>query len=282
MSVGDTGRTGLLVFFFLVHTNSEGSTVDPWERAPAIAEAANSWHVGDPIQPELLRFHQGPGDLPSPMDSGSLISQVKNLPLLAKLSLDLGADYECREDAFAQGMYVGGPTTFFALIRSLMEQQPATANPWIMDIRGRISRPQVVVDALSIDDNDMSAQKASVVLGRIQADLALGKPWHAVYRAYASEFGYKTGHRTKIGNLGHFVLFEDPSLGQGHYVNIEGGVTWEGKPLPRRLARVGFFDASHLPPLLAAKQGDVIRLHSSIYGEYVLYQVQEVYRPAHH
>ena len=39
-----------------------------------------------------------------------------------------------------------------------------------------------------------------------------------------------------------------------------------------------FSDASHLPALLRAHVGDIVRLRSDVYKQTVLYQVQEVYR----
>jgi hypothetical protein len=44
---------------------------------------------------------------------------------------------------------------------------------------------------------------------------------------------------------------------------------------PRGLA---FFDPAHLPTLLKASVGDVISLPSEQNHEYVLYQVQEIYK----
>ena len=53
---------------------------------------------------------------------------------------------------------------------------------------------------------------------------------------------------------------------------------WEGTPLPRRLWGMARFDPAHLPTLLKASVGDVISVPSEINHEYVLYQVQEIYK----
>jgi hypothetical protein len=53
---------------------------------------------------------------------------------------------------------------------------------------------------------------------------------------------------------------------------------WQGTPLPRRLGGLAFFDPAHLPTLLKASVGDVISLPSEQNHEYVLYQVQEIYK----
>lgn len=77
----------------------------------------------------------------------------------------------------------------------------------------------------------------SFTRGSLSSD-SLSVPGHlqTVYEKYADEFRYSYGHRTKIGNLGHVVVFQDPQLGRGHFVDIEPHViAWEGEELPRRL-----------------------------------------------
>jgi hypothetical protein len=104
---------------------------------------------------------------------------------------------------------------------------------------------------------------------------------------YSEEYSYPPkpdGSRTKIGLLGHLVIFPDPMLGKGHMANITPRnskyevVQWQGSPPPRRLWRLDYFDSAHLPALLKANVGDVISLRSKLYREYVLYQVQEIYK----
>jgi hypothetical protein len=213
------------------------------------------------------------------MDSSALISRVDNLPLLAALAADSDVDSECREDALARGLEAGGPSRFFDLLKSRLHVAASVNDsPWIRDIRERMARPHVFVDALFVSYQDMPRQKALAVLGRITGDLRSGMPWPKVYSKYSEEFGYRTGNRTKIGNLGHLVVFPDPALGSGHFVNIQPGVVqFQGKPLPRRLWRLAYFDPSHVPVLLKAGAGDVISLASELYSENVLYQIQEVY-----
>jgi hypothetical protein len=73
-------------------------------------------------------------------------------------------------------------------------------------------------------------------------------------------------------------VYPDPALGRGYWVNIgPHTITWKGEELPRRLSRLAYFDASHLPSMMHSSPGDVIRLHSSTYSEFDLYQVEEVY-----
>jgi hypothetical protein len=251
-----------------------------WEDAEKIVAAARAWRAGMPLPSELTYYYRTPSDLPSPRDTDGLIQGVSNLPLLAALTLDLDADSRCREDALTQGMYVGGPSKFFAIIRRDLQAAQSTNSTWLSEVRDRLARKHVVVDALSIDFSDMSDAMTSNVMTRIEAELKGGAEWDKVYTKYSDEFGYRTGNRTKVGNLGHFVLFPDPALGQGHWTHdrqFANTFTWEGKELPRRLSRISYFDPSHLSVLLAAQPGDVIRLRSKLYRQNVLYQVQEVY-----
>jgi hypothetical protein len=151
-----------------------------------------------------------------------------------------------------------------------------------------MSRPHAVVDALSIEDRDMPRQQALTVIKRVTNDLRTGVPWSKVYERYSEEFNYPPkpdgSQRTKIGLLGHLVIFPDPLLGKGYMANITPRnskyevVQWQGPPPPRRLWRLDYFDSAHLPALLKANVGDVLSLRSKLYREYVLYQVQEIYK----
>ena len=263
---------------------------DDWDvETKKILQTANSWRTGDPIPPALRRFRQYGSDIPTTMDSDALMAQVQNLPLLATIVLDPGSDNQCREDAFAQGMEVGGPNQFFSLLRPLLAAPAAKDfEPWVNEVRDRISRPHAVVNALFIEDRDMPRRKALMVIERITADLRGGMDWSQAYKQYSEEFSYpadaKTGDRTKIGLLGPLVIFPDPELGKGYMATITSReskteyVQWQGPPSPRHLWGLSYFDAAHLPILLKANAGDVISLRSKLYHEYVLYQVKEIYK----
>src|SRR6266436_6429381 len=156
---------------------------DDWTRAPKVLQTANSWRTGDPVPPELRRLRESKTHEPEPMDSHGLIAQVSNLPLLAALVVDPGADPECREDALSQGIQVGGPNRFFDLLRPQLSTAAAkNIQHWVKEVHDRISRPHAVVDALFIRYEDMSRQQALAVIGRITNDLRRGVPWPKVYK----------------------------------------------------------------------------------------------------
>ena len=255
----------------------------------SILQAAESWRTGDPLPQDLRRFRKYGTDIATTLDSSSLIAQVQNLALLAALVVDSGTEPECREDALSRGLEVDGPKQFFDLLRTQLSTPAAKdIQPWVNEVRERMSRPHVVVDALFIEDRDMPHQQALTVIKRVTNDLRTGMPWSKVYEQYSEEFSDppdpQGGQRTKIGLLGHLVVFPDPALGKGHMATITSGeskyevVRWQGPPLPRRLWSLAYFDPAHLPTLLKANVGDVISLRSKLYREYVLYQVQEIYQ----
>jgi hypothetical protein len=264
---------------------------DHWTHASKVLQAAHSWHPGDTLPPELRRFRESKTKEPNPMDSWDLIAQVKNLPLLAALAIDPGADPECREFALSGGIDVGGPTRFFGLLRpQLSTAAPKNIQPWLKEVRIRMMRPHAVVDALFIRYKDMSQQEALAVIARMTSDLRRGVAWPDAYKRYSEEFSYRSdpenGDRTKIGLYGRLVVFPDPALGSGHMAAVTPSVggsqeeveEWEGTPLPIRLWRLARFDPAHLPTLLKASVGDVVSLPSELNHEYVLYQVEEVYK----
>ncbi|HET9406784.1 MAG TPA: hypothetical protein VFO39_06065 [Candidatus Sulfotelmatobacter sp.] len=263
---------------------------DDWTHARKVLQSANSWRTGDPLPLELLQFRESETKEPNPMDSWDLIAEINNLPLLAALVVDPAADAECREDALSRGVEVGGPNQFFGLLRP---QLSATASenfqPWIKELRDRMARPHSVVNALVIPYQSMSQKEALAVIARITGDLQRGAAWSEVYKRYSEEFSHppsKNGDNTKIGLLGRLVVFPDPELGSGHMASVtvwSGGSQeevdqWKGKPLPIRLWGMSRFDPAHLPTLLKANVGDVVSLPSELNHEYVLYQVEEIYK----
>lgn len=272
----------LLIIALLVGVATSESTRaadETWARG--IVATANSWREGQPIPADLQVYRHSPGDLPISSDSEVLIDGITNIPFLAALATDLHADPRCREDAYAQGLYVGGPTKFFGVLTRDLDVGGEPHVSWLTELRTRAAQRHVVVNALFINDSDMPRAAAVRALDRIQRDLQGGANWNAVYENYADEFRDRVGPRTKIGNLGHLVVYPDPALGGGYFEIAPDGVTWKGKDLPRRLSRLAFFDAAHLSSIMSASSGDVIRLHSSLYSQFVLYQVEEVYPGAH-
>jgi len=269
-------------------TTAQSSAADRLDDGSArILQRADSWRAGDPLPQELRRFRRYGADIPTTLDSDSLIARVKNPALLAALVVDFGTDPECREDALSRGLEDDGPDQFFDLLRTQLSVAAPKDSAWANEVRERMARPHVVVDALFIEDRDMRRRQALTVMKKISDDLRT-MPWSKVYEQYSEKFSYPPesdgSQRTKIGLLGHLVVFPDPLLGKGYMANIKPRnskyevVRWQGPPLPRHLWNLEYFDSAHLPTLLKANVGDVILLRSKLYQEYVLYQVQEIYK----
>lgn len=155
--------------------------------AARILQAAEAWRVGDPLPQELRRFRQYGADIPTTLDSDSLMAEVKNPALLAALVVDSETDPECREDALSQGLEINGPKQFFDLLRTQLSATAAKDSAWVNEVRERMARPHVVVDALFIEDRDMPHQQALTVMKKIANDLRT-MPWSKVYEQYSKDF----------------------------------------------------------------------------------------------
>ncbi|MDB6066843.1 MAG: hypothetical protein JWR26_3051 [Pedosphaera sp.] len=139
----------------------------------------------------------------------------------------------------------------------------------------------IVVDSLYINFHDMPADAAHKVLDQIADELKEGRPWHDVYWKYMEQYEYAyeeklgdgsviKGKRTKICNLGDFVLAEN------------------GNPLIS--FREDWMPKEHIKALFELKVGDILirfdkedlsrfpTLSEKQTGErYVLHRVREVY-----
>jgi hypothetical protein len=127
----------------------------------------------------------------------------------------------------------------------------------------------------------MAPDAAKKVLNQIAAELRTGKAWHSVYQKFADTYEYPwqetqsdgtiaKGTRTKLGNLGDFVL---PANGN-----------------PLFSSRASWMPKGHLKKLFQAKAGDILILFDkedmSIHGDLsqketgkrlVLHKIREVY-----
>ena len=250
-----------------------------WNDAPRVIEQAQLWREGNGIPEALRRFRQSDGCFGSPMDTAQLLGGIENLQLLVALTLDASVDADTHEEALGRGLALAGPTRFFsALMPHLQSEAQARPSSWLVEVQRRASLRHVVVDGLFIEYADMSVREANAVFDRIERELRSGAPWAQVYERFANQYGYNTGTRTSIGNLGDFVVFPDPALTlESHITRLDGAFTGQGKPLPRRLSRLAILPGAHTPAILRANEGDVLRLEDPNMREHVLYAVREVY-----
>jgi len=250
-----------------------------WENAPNIVKEAQEWRERDPIPEGLARFQVTGGCFGSPTDTGQLLSQIENLPLLVRLVLDPDVDEEVSEEAYQYGLYRAGPNRFFRLLQSRWprREEPPTS-PRYVEIRRLMGLRHVVVDGLDSRHEDMSVEEANAVMDRIERELRRGAPWKQTLENFADEFGYRTGNTTKVGNLGDFVVFDDEATKlERHQIREDDAIVFKGEILPRRMSRLSFMPMAHIAPLLNARKGDVIRLDDPDMRALDLYQVREVY-----
>ncbi len=271
----------MIVFAILLATATAIPATAGDAAGPSSArEIARVWHPGQPI-PQGLREHRTSlGCFPDPEDSSLLIADLENVPLLLALVLDPQSDALVHEDALARALALVGPNRFFAAIAPQLATVSPRLSEWAAELRTRMQRRHVVVDGLFVDFEDMPREAAQGLFDRIEAELRHGTPWPAVYQKYSALYEDSTG-RTKVGNLGDFVLFPDPGLSiVFNMTRYDGYVSAEGTPRPRRLSHFAQVHSSHIPVLLRAQQGAVVRRPNPSLRCYVLYRVREVYEPA--
>lgn len=269
----------MLVEILLALAISSGE--DPWARAERILSAARVWKVGDVIPQDLEEYrpfrHTG-----IPDDTAFLLSEITNLPLLTALVLRPGIEIAVSEEALARVFEVVGPTEAFRLIKAAwptISQQTS----WLKELSERQAKKHVVVDGMSVDDADMSDQQRQQLFDRVERDLRSGETWSSVYRRYSHEFGYDKGPRTKVGNLGAFVVFDDPRVLKHQRIKIhKGAFAFKGVTLYGVLGRIAMLPLSAVLKILAARQGDILRIRDADLEQWDLFCVREVYGPEAH
>jgi len=274
-----------LVFFGVV----DAFAADDYKEAAELERLGNSWKADGPIPSKLLDYRKSWDEgscFPNPRGTEELfqsITSITNYALLWEIVLLPDTDPRVFTNAVKQAVIVAGPNSFFHDFSDALKKRPELQTASRIKVLEEQSRVRhIVVDSLYIRFADMAPSAARRTLDEISRDLQEGKPWHDVYRKfhakYETSYKYKTidgkiikGKRSKIGNLGDFVLPVN-----GH---------------PMFSYRKDLMPKSHVKKLLAAKAGDILILFDkedlSRYptlaakqtGErYVLHRVREVYR----
>jgi hypothetical protein len=260
------------------------SAADDYKEATDIEHVGNSWREGDPIPSKLLEYRESwdGSCFPNPRGTETLFGSITNYALLWRIVLLPSADLRVFTNAVNHALIVGGPNRFFKDLADALKKQPQlqkTARIKMLEKQSRVRH--IVVDSLYISLADMVPTAARTTLDGISRELREGKPWHEVYwnfmEKYETSYEDKTsdgtiikGNRSKIGNLGDFVL----------PVNRNPMFSFREDWMPR----------SHLKKLLAANEGEILVLFdiedlsrfpdlaASQTGErYVLHRVREVY-----
>jgi hypothetical protein len=260
------------------------SAAADYQEASELGRAGNAWKPGDPIPAKLLEYRTSRDDscFPSPRGTEMLFQAITNYLLLREIAFLPKIDARVFSNAVINAVTLVGPTRFFTDLTVMLKEKPALEKQDRFKMLAKQSKVKhVVVDSLYITFADMAPDSARKVLNEIKDELQSGKPWHDVYWKfmetyecpYEEKFSDGTvikGKRSKIGNLGDFVL---PANGNPLFSYRED---WMPKGHVKTL-----FGANVRDILILFDKEDLTRfqgLSAKETGErYVLYQVREIY-----
>jgi hypothetical protein len=258
---------------------------DDYQETVELGKAANAWKQEEPIPAKLLEYKTSWREgscFPDPSGTEFLFSTITNYSLMREVVFLPELDARVFSNAVRAAVQAVGPSRFFTDSLAVLEGKPGLRKQDRFDELWKQAKVRhVVVDSLYITFSDMSPGSAKEVLNEIAAELRRGKSWHDVYwkfmEAYEGPSEYKfsdgttvKGKRSKIGNLGDFVL---PANGSALF-------SFRKEWMPKEHAR----------KLLSANAGDILvlfdkedlsrfpDLRDRETGErYVLHRVREVY-----
>jgi len=270
-----------LVFFGVV----DAFAADDYKEAADLERLGNSWKVGEPIPSKLLDYRKSWDEgscFPNPRGTDMLFWSITNHTLLWEVVLLPDTDPRVFTNAVKQAVIVAGPNSFFHDFSDALKKRPELQTASRIKVLEEQSRVRhIVVDSLYITFADMAPAAAHRTLDEISRELQNGKPWQDVHwkfhAKYKTTYKHKTldgkiikGKRSRIGNLGNFVLPSNRN--------------------PMFSYRENWMPKAHVTKLFAAKAGDILILFDkedlspfpdlakSQTGErYVLHRVREVY-----
>jgi|GEM_PF-7010067 hypothetical protein len=274
----------LVVAFIVLPAVLSCSGADSYAEAADLKKISNSWKAGESLPGKLLEYHssQDGSCFPNPRGTYVLFSAITNYPLLREIVFRPEVDLRVFSNSVNQAIVLAGPTRFFADLATTLKERPELAKrERIKTLKKQSTVRQIVVDSLYITFADMPPLEARKVLDEISLELRQEKPWHDVYwrflEKYESPYEEKLsdgtiikGKRTKIGNLGDFVL---PA-------NRNQLFSYREDWMPKK----------HINQLFSANTGDILILFDkedlSRFPEisrkqtderYILYRVREVF-----
>ena len=276
---------GVVLGFVLVCTPLSCWADDNYTAASGLERTSNAWKPGEPIPAKLLDYraswHKG-SCFPDPGGTEMVIGGITNYPLLREIVFLPQIDSRVFSNAVNHVVALVGPTRFFTDVKARLNEMPGLEQQErFKTLKKQSKLKHIVVDSLYITIADMAPELAKKILGEIEVELQGGKPWHDVYWKYMERYEcpYEDksidgtiikGKRSKIGNLGDFVLPANRS--------------------PLVSFRTDWMPKAHVRKLFAAHAGDILilfdkedlssfpDLKDKETGErYVLHRVREVY-----
>jgi len=235
-----------------------------------LAREISSWHRGDPIPTEALRYVASCGCMPLETDSGVVMDEATNYPFLVALATDSRANPVVVDMAVERALILAGPTRVFADLSARYRSNPYLGEHRVhRSIQARMRRRNVWVRGMAFETRDFRSAgygevHAGVAAMEIAHRLRQGANWRAIQDEYARRYHYQNGCPL-VQDLGSFV-------------------TSEGRD-EKNAGRELTVPSYHLPRLLRRQAGDadVMTVRPTAFdyttGHLLLWQVLEVYEP---
>jgi hypothetical protein len=268
--------------FLLLWTRFSCPAVDDsgfWEDLP---RRANAWNKGEPIPSKLLEYrssHREGMCFQDPRGTEFIFGCITNYELLKAITFMPKTDVRVFTNAVNNAVKLVGPLRFFSDLTNVIAQNPRSARlKRIKILKAQAAVRHIVVDSLFINYADMPPDSAMRVLTEMKAELEHGRSFEDVYMRFSTKFEYSfeekrgdgtvNGTRTRIGNLGDFVLPANQNILFSY--------------------REDYMPKAHISKLFEAKPGAVLILYDKMdVSQYparkdngeclVLHRVREVY-----
>jgi hypothetical protein len=172
--------------------------------------------------------------------------------LLKEITFKTNIDNRIFTNAVNQALVIAGPSRFFQDVINAVKAKPDFLHvKRIKDLQAQSQVKHVAVDSLYISYADMPEKEIKQTLASIENELRHGGSWAEVYKKWSEKLEYPwleklddgkvlKGTRTKLGNLGDFVIPQNNNK-----------LFWY---------RENWMPKAHIGPLFSVKQGDVLVL----------------------
>jgi hypothetical protein len=194
---------------------------DEYRDSEVLGQRANAWTTGEAVPTGLLVYRNSYKEgscFPDPAGTASIFYAITNYSLLKEIIFQPGLDPRIFTNAINEALVVVGPGRFFQDALDKFESRPELLKTKrFQDLKAQARVKHVVVDSLYITYADMPPEKIKETLGAIRQELNGGTPWDKVYKSWSDKMEYPyeeklsdgttlKGTRTKVGNLGDFIL----------------------------------------------------------------------------
>jgi len=236
-----------------------------------MVQQANAWTPGKPVPDELLTYRRsgsGAAYIPGADDTSSVVGSITNTALLMEMLFNPKIQDRVFSQVVSRAIHLQGPKAFLnETYHRYQQHAEALLFPMHKRLFMELNQRHALVDAIFINEADMSPTNALQTMQRMIGDMQSGKTWDSVYNEYSSslrsqlDVGLAQGpvSISKVSRFGPVVLCEQTKPAQ----------TFVSDPLPKE----------HRDALLQRAEGEVMLVHDPARRRVVLYRVREVYIP---